>query len=124
MLTSVPASVLNAIQASGRMQNPQLSEIFSMSDQQLAEKHDQLTADLMRQGMDRSTALAYLDVMPLMLERKAIAGYLADSNREELRQALPNLETPDEAATVGTKNRNLNPQQSESLRRALAHVSR
>jgi hypothetical protein len=124
MLTSVPAQVLNAIQASGRMQNPQLSKIFSMSDLELAETHDQLTGDLMKKGMDRSTALAYLDVMPLMVERKAISGYLSDSNREDLRQALPNLETPDEAATVGTKNRNLNPQQSASLLRALEHVYR
>src|ERR1044072_5326922 len=124
MMTSVPAQVLNAIQATGRMQHPQLSKIFSMSDQQLADEHDALTQDLMEQGMDRSTALAYLDVMPLMLERKAIAMFLADSNREELRQALPNLETPDEAATVGTKNRNLNPKQSASLLRALEHVYR
>lgn len=124
MLTSIPANVLNAIQASGRMQNPQLSKMFSMSDEQLAEKHDSLTLDLMKQGMDRPTALAYLDVMPLLVERKAIAQYLASSNRPDLQGALPNLETPDEAATVGTKNRNLNPEQSESLRRALAHVYR
>lgn len=124
MLTSVPAAILNQIQATGRMASTQLSQMFSMSDQQLAEKHDQLTADLMKQGLDRSTALAYLDVMPLMVERKAIARYLADSDRPDLAQALPNLETPEEAATVGTKNRNLNPEQSANLLQLLVHVYR
>jgi hypothetical protein len=62
--------------------------------------------------------------MPLMVERRAISSYLSASGREDLRQALPNLETPDEAAIVGTKNRNLNPTQSESLLLLLERVYR
>lgn len=120
----VPAEILNEIQATGRMVNPELSRLFSMSSTDLATTHDQLASDMMEDGLDRSTALAYLDVMPLMVERRAISSYLSVSGRDDLRAALPNLETPDEAAIVGTRNRNLNPTQSENLRQLLAHVYR
>lgn len=124
MLTSVPANILNQIQATGRMQNPELSNLFSMSDHQLATEHDRLLKDLMSKGLDRSTALAYLDVMPLMVERRAIALYLAQTDQVELQSALPNLETPQEAAIMGTRNRNLNPTQSANLLRLLERVYR
>jgi hypothetical protein len=118
----VPAEVLNGIQATGRMVNPELSDLFSMSAGALAKRHDELAEHLQKQGLDRPTALAYLDVMPLLVERRAISAYLNEPGNEELRQALPNLETPGEAAILGTKNRNLRPQQSVNLLQALEHV--
>jgi len=62
--------------------------------------------------------------MPLLVERRAISSYLSASGREDLRPALPNLETPEEAAIVGTKHRNLNPGQSGNLLQLLERVYR
>lgn len=124
MLTAVPTSVLSAIQATGLMVNEKLSRMFLMSELDRAEEHAHLAQDLQKQGLDRPTALAYLDVMPLLVERKAIAAYMAKAQRADLAQVLPNLETPQEAAIVGTRERNLNPTQSANLLQLLERVYR
>lgn len=120
----VPAEILNEIQACGRMVNPELSHLFSMSQESITEEHNELVSKMIEKGYARAVALAYLDVMPLMVERRAISAYLSASGREDLRPALPNLETPQEAAIVGTMDRNLSPEQTASLLRLLERVYR
>lgn len=121
MLLTLPPEVLQGIVTTGLMASPQLSAIFSMSThQQLAQKHEQLTESLTKQGLDRSTALAFLDVMPLLLERRAISEYVR--RNPDLMGALPNLETPEEAAEVGAMERRLTAGQKGVLLTLLEHA--
>lgn len=113
MLLTVPPTVLQGIKNTGLMATPQLSAIFSMSAPELMEKHEQLALSLTKQGVNRSTALAYLDVMPLLIERRAISEYVR--RNPDLMGALPNLETPEEAAEVGAAERDLTPGQAGVL---------
>ena len=113
MLLKVPPEVLQGIKNTGLMKSPQLSRIFSMSAGQLTDRHQELLDSLTEQGVNRSTALAYLEVMPLLLEKRAISAYV--SQHPDLASALPNLETPKEAASVGAKERDLTAGQQAML---------
>lgn len=120
MLLKVPPEVLQGIKDTGLVRSPQLSRIFSMSAEQLMPRHQELLDSLTEQGVNRSTALAYLDVMPLLIEKRAVSAYV--SAHPDLANVLPNLETPKEAASVGAREHDLTDGQQAMLETLLTHA--
>jgi hypothetical protein len=64
-------------------------------------------------GGDRVVAAAYLKVMPLLWERRAISNYLQDN--PTLRGAMPPLESRSEAILIASKDFQLSRSQLEKL---------
>lgn len=114
MLLTVPPEVLEGIKDTGLMASQELSNLCSMSTPELMDWHEKATFELMGKGLSRGVSLAYLDVMPLLIEKRAISAYVRQ--HPEAMSALPNLETPTEAAFVGARERNLTAPQTVQLR--------
>lgn len=84
----------------------QLRDLGAFEDQS-----EQLTQQWQEDGLDPLTAAAYLQLAPLMLEHRAISEYLLKTGNPDLRQALPELLTPEETAEMAGLEYNLEEEQ-------------
>ena len=83
--------------------------------------------DLMeKQGLhDPAVHRAFLLVAPLLAENEAISAYLQEADRPDLRSALPEVTSINEAVILATMEYRLSPSQQALLTRLLTqHMAR
>ena len=88
---------------------------FRMEPQEMADMQDREYEELKKQGVDPQVARALLTVKPLMLEARAISGFLTEMDRPDLMMALPGVEAPEEATELAILEYRLTPQQGRQL---------
>lgn len=116
-LTSVAAPIWNEIAETQKLATAWARKAFRMDPDQMAEFEDKEYADLVAKGVDPTVAISLLDVTPLLEERTAISRYL--ETHPDLRSALPELATVNEAVILASKERPLSPSQQTQLRSLL-----
>jgi hypothetical protein len=66
----------------------------------------------------------YLEVIPLLLEHKAIQAFLHETGRMGLQGALPEAVSPKEAARLMAEDRMLNPEETQQFEQMLDQQTR
>lgn len=119
-MLSIPPTIRKELAPTFR--NKELQNLFSLPPSKAMEKHGQLVRNLINRGVRRGTALAYLTVLPLLVENEAISRYVEAQEDPELRSCLPEVTTPEEAAKLGMQEMTLPEDQEDVLRRMLARA--
>lgn len=111
----VPASVLNRILQSQPLQTPWAETLFKMDQEELNQALEQQAVALESAGVPDPVALAYQKIAPVLAEQEAISAHIEQTGNSELRTALPEVTTPDEAAMVMTREYRLTPEHATQL---------
>lgn len=74
------------------------------------------------QGANNSTVLAYRLVAPLLQETVAISEYLEETERMDLRAALPEVNSVNEAVILASQEYRLSPSEQTKLRLLLERL--
>lgn len=112
----VALPIWNAIAASQPV-SPMLAPAFrATSLDQLQQALDKLVPA----GLDAKTSRALLTVGPLLAENESISAWMEESDRGDLRQAIPELTSTSEATALAQQEFNLSPTQEQRLKTALS----
>lgn len=113
----VPLTLWNQIAPD--LKTPWIKDLAELTDfLTFEEQSERLTQQWQKDGLDSLVASAYLMLAPLMLEHKAIGARLEQTGSADLRQALPELLTPEETAEMAQEEYNL------SVKQVLAFVKK
>lgn len=93
--------------------------MFNLDDQELLEALEEQGEELVKAGHSNKVALAYQTLLPLCLEREALAEFVARTEQPELLSVFPEVMTLAEAVNLGAKEYNLRPADVEDLYRLL-----
>lgn len=118
-MLQVAAPIWNDIAETQELATAWARKAFRMDPQEMADLQDREYAELKKQGVDPQIARALLTVKPLMLEARAISGFLTEMNRPDLRMALPDVPTPQDAMELAMLECRLTPAQGMALLRLL-----
>ena len=96
----VPTEIWNEIAKTQTLATEWGRKMFPLPFEELQKEVEKEESALMAKGLPSKVITAYQDVVPLLLESKAISGYLAKPATMDLRQALPEVSSPSEAALL------------------------
>ena len=116
MLTSVAAPLLNQIAPLCRTKWGR--ETFAQNQEALATAEDRLYKEAIPKAGQRA-ASAYATVMPLLLENRAISRFVVKTQRPDLRSALPEITTRNEAVTLASMEFRLTSSEQTALLKLL-----
>jgi len=116
-LVSVAAPIWNEIAQTQELATEWARKAFRLGMQEAVEAYDQEHKELTDEGADPEVATAFLEVFPLLAERRAISRFLR--TRPDLREALPPVTTVNEAVILASKESPLSPSQQKQLQRLL-----
>lgn len=107
----------NEIAAQGHLATKWAKKMFPLKAQKMDAALEAEETKIADEIKDPIVAAAYLKVMPLLWERKAIKTYLADN--PNLQNAMPPQETVSEALILASKDFRLTDSQLSKLRTLL-----
>lgn len=116
-LISVAMPIWNEIAETQELATEWARKAFRLNQEQAAEAYDREHQTLVDEGADPEVATAFLEVFPLLAERKAIARFLR--TRPDLKGVLPEVTTANEAVMLASMDRPLNLSQQKQLQRLL-----
>ena len=116
----LPQAVWNKIADQPEMKQETLKTLFKMTPESLDLALDEQAERLTKSGHEDKVILAYQTVIPLLLENQAISAYLIKTDDLALRQALPEIQTVNEALLVAQKEYRLTVKQNQSLQQLLS----
>lgn len=114
----VAARIWNEIAATQPLATGWAQQMFPLPAEELETALAREEAKLVRSRIPAIVAASYLEVMPLYSERIAISRWKAMTDSGI--QALPTIESPDEAVALASRDRPLTPWQQTLLRSLLA----
>ena len=121
-MQQVPMSVWNAIAASQPLSQP-WATLFRATPETLPAQLEKLVdKPLMAKGADNRVLLAYRLTAPLLVENEAISAYLIESDRQELRNSMPELTSVSEAVMLASMEYRLLPSQQAKLQQLLSEA--
>ena len=119
----VPQAVWKEIGQDQKMKSPRNQKLFQMNpddrDRALAEEVQQLVST----GIDKTVAAAYQKVLPLLQENQAISRYILKHDRTDLRAALPEVLSVDEAVMLMQQDFLLDARKTSQLKSLLNRLS-
>lgn len=116
----VPSSVWNQIEQEQQLATPAAKRLFKLKGAAMDSALESESKKLEAQGVDSPSVRAnYLRLWPLLFERKAIAGFLAD--HPNLAPAIPPMEDVGEALIAANNDSTLSEPQQQQLRTLLEH---
>jgi hypothetical protein len=118
-----PATVWNAIAASQPL-TPAWAPLFRASPARMGHLLSILQTNLEKHlaVTDAKVIRSFLLVAPLLSESEAISAYLEEADRPDLRAALPELNSINEAVILASNEFRLSQSQQEQLSQALRVV--
>lgn len=111
-------AIWNEIAASQPL-SPPWASLFRLNQSELTSALEKMELELESQGADARTTRAYLTVAPLLGENEAISSFLEETHRLDLRAALPEVVSVNEAVLLASREFPLNPSQQEQLTQLL-----
>ena len=123
-MMQVPPETWPAIAALGPMRTTWGRALFQLAPDDLVETLEQHAQAADEAGADPQEVQAFQLVAPLMVERVAIANYLRTQGTAQLRAALPEVLSPQEAVLLAALEYRLDPAQQERLEAALTQLER
>lgn len=118
-MISVATPIWNEIAATQQLRTQWAKKMFPLDHDQLNEEWDKEADDLLARKVPEPVILGYLTVKPLFLENVAISQFIVDGNRDDLRMALPEVCSVNEAVMLASADRPLTPLQQKLLTRLL-----
>lgn len=115
----VDHSLWNQIAATQTLATDWAQTVFPMDAEQIDQLMIQTRKNLLEHGHDRRVVAAYLEVMPLLAEHKAIQTFARQNQRMDLMRALPEVTTPSEGARLMAQDKMLLEAQESALRELL-----
>ena len=115
-MLQVSSAVWNQVAQRG-MKSPLGSALVTLGPADLRRVYEQERERLEAKGTDPQVAAAYLMVAPLILEREAVADFVAEN--PQYRAALPEVTSLAEALTLAGREYLLNRTQLKQLSRLL-----
>ena len=116
-MLNVAAPIWNAVAKTEPLKTKWAGRMFRLDQEKMASAWDGYYLALRRQGVDQTVALAFLTVMPLMQENRAISSYRL--NNPAVLEALPEVLGSDEAVILATKEYRLTVSQQKELKALL-----
>lgn len=114
-----PANLWNQVWRAVPLKTEWGKIMFNLDDQELLEALEEQGEELVKAGHSSKVALAYQTLLPLCLEREALAEFVARTEQPELLSVFPEVMTLAEAVNLGAKEYNLRPADVEDLYRLL-----
>lgn len=114
----VPMHVWNEIAQSQPLSQP-WATVFRVEGSKLPEALQPIYDRLEKKGADDRVQRAFVVVAPLLVENESISAYLEESNRMDLRTAMPELTSISEALDLASMEYRLNRRQLDKLAQAL-----
>lgn len=114
----VDAAIWNRIADEEVLESDWAQQMFPLPSEELDRALEKESARLRKAGHSSGVVVSYLTMLPLLLEREAIARF--KSRNQGLEAALPNVESVEEAVLVAAKDRVLNANQKAELSRLLS----
>ncbi|MEW6290675.1 MAG: hypothetical protein ACOY4W_00810 [Thermodesulfobacteriota bacterium] len=96
----VPNEIWNEIAETQTLATEWGRKMFPLPFAEMQQAVEQEEAALLEKGTPSKVVTAYQEVMPLLLEHAAISNYLSRPEKMDLRQALPEVRSPAEAALL------------------------
>lgn len=112
-----PQPIWQEIARTQQISRPLWKRVMSADDPQ--PMLTRLEADLEETGADARTIRAFLLVAPLLDESEAISRYVEASGRTDLRNSLPEINSPNEALILASQEYRLIPSQIQRLKKLL-----
>lgn len=117
-MLSIVAPIWNEIAACG-LRTTWARERFTLEDGELIlQAYEKEARKLEKQGIPNQVITAYLDLKPLLLERAAIAKY-KETSSGWADNALPEVNSVNEAVILASQDRPLNRSQQQQLTKLL-----
>ena len=116
-INSVAAKIWNEIAEQGNLGTSWAQKAFRMNEDELIELEDREYQELEDKNVDPEVIRAFLDVRHLLTERAAIAAYV--KKHPELRGALPEVNSVNEAILLVTGDWPLSQSETLQLRELL-----
>ena len=113
-INSVAAKIWNEIADLGNLKTSWAQRAFRMDEDELIELEDREYEELEDRDVDPEVIRAFLDVRHLLTERAAIASYV--KKHPELRGALPEVNSVNEAVLLATGDWPLSQSQTSQLK--------
>lgn len=120
LMTSLPAKVWNEMAHAG-LKTAWARETWALDAKGIQAAEQRAARYLRKDGLDSMLVQAFLDARPLLLEREAIARYVR--THPELRGALPEVNSINEAILIVTGDWPLDQSETEQLRTLLAQAN-
>ena len=114
-MRQAPASLWNRVAKTVPLATEWGKTMFSLTEQELDEAMNQVEQQMLDSGVPNKVMLAYQTMIPLCLERKALAAYISQTGNLDLLSVFPSVETAAEAATLGAQEYNLSPAETKQL---------
>ena len=102
----------------GGFQTPFGKKYLTLDQAQMTAAHQKLADNLKQQKLDPQVITAYLEMAPLLAEREAISIYAR--KHPQIREAIPEVLSTDEAVLIATSEHRLNINQATQLGRKLS----
>lgn len=115
-MLQVAAAVWNEIAKTQPLETAWAKKWFRMNQDELTQA-DQKEYEDLKKKVSPDVAISFQTLRPLLLERKAISRHL--QKHPELRQALPEVNSINEAVMLASMDRPLNPLQQKQLEQLL-----
>ena len=119
----VPARVWNAIAATGELRNPSFQTLMAMPQDKMLEALEEQSKVLTRRGVPDAVISAYQELAPLLAEHEAISQYINQTGNSDLRAALPEILSPQEAVAIAAKDRPLSASDKTQLKQMLTRLA-
>ena len=116
-INSVAAKIWNEIVDLGNLKTSWAQRAFRMDEDELIELEDREYEELEDRDVDPEVIRAFLDVRHLLTERAAIASYV--KKHPELRGALPEVNSVNEAVLLAAGDWPLSQSQTSQLKELL-----
>lgn len=121
-MMQVHAEIWNEIAQTQPLETRWARQAFALDQEQLTALLEDWGNLLAKAGHSPGVVLAYQVLTPLVIERRAIQAYLAETEKPDLMGALPEINSPAEALTLAARDYKLTPRDLSDLEAMLKRL--
>lgn len=114
-MRQAPASLWNRVAKTVPLATEWGKVMFNLTEQELDEALTMVERRMLDAGVPNKVMLAYQTMVPLCLERQALAAYISQTGNLDLQGVFPNVETAAQAASLGAQEYDLKPAEARRL---------
>jgi len=114
-MRQAPASLWNRVAKTVPLETEWGKVMFNLTEPELDAALDMVEQRMLDAGVPNKAMLAYQTMLPLCLERKALAAYISKTGNLDLLSVFPNVETAAQAASLGAQEYSLSPAEARQL---------
>ncbi len=114
-MTEVPQMVWNEMHRTVPLRTDWAKIMFRLSPEEVEEQLDDQYQKMLKASFLSRVISAYQTVAPLLLEGEAITQHIQNTGQYELRQALPEVNSAQEATSLMVRDRMLNEEEATQL---------